>query len=191
MRNTILTALCILSWTSVRADIPVPDFREIEPTMSFAGVEDHPDHVFLIHVEDGPSVILEERIIPIPGPEPFVPGFERRMNKVTILAVPKAKYEQRRKDAASPFSPESPEVLACEIPSPATSLHVSSPDPDVLRYRVVLDGGTLRVKPVPAKTRDSSSAVPGRSRTAWWGIAVAAAIAWLGLVVGRRLVRGS
>jgi hypothetical protein len=184
-------ALCILPGTSVCADIPNPDFRGIEPTMSFAGVEDHPDHVFLIHVEDGPSVILTERIIPIPGPEPFMPGFERRIKRVTILAVPKAEYERRRNDAASPFSPESPEVLACEIPSPATSLHVSSPEPDTLRYRVVMGDGKLLVKPVPAKTRNSSSAVPFRSRMAWWGIALAASIAWLGLMVGRRLVRGS
>lgn len=198
MRTTILTALCILSWTPVRADIPNPNSRDIEPTMSFAGMDDHPDHVFLIHVEDGPSVIHKKRVIPIPGPEPFVPGFQRRIKKVTILAVPKAEYEKQGKDAALPFSPESPGVLACEIPCPATALHISAPDPDVLRYRVEIDDAKLRVtpvplrvKPVPAKTRDASSAVPRRSRSALWGLAVAASIAWLGLVVGRRLVRGS
>jgi hypothetical protein len=182
-----------MSCTSVLADVRDPDYRNIRPLMSFAGVDDHPDHVFLILVEDSPSVPLEgdKRVIPIPGPKPFAPGFQRRIRKVTILAVPKAEYEKARKDGGVPFDPESPSVLACEIPRPPTELHIETPDPGVLRYRVVIDKGELRVTRAPAENRDPSSAVPRRSRMAWWGIALAASITWLGIVVGRRLVRGS
>lgn len=184
-----ITALsALMAAASARADLRNPDFMDVTPRLAFAGVERHPDHVFLMHVVDTPSVFTTERVIPIPGPKPFEPGFERRIRSVTILVISKAEYEKLDEKQRRELSPDSPGVLACEIPPPETSRHIRDPDPGVQHYRVKITDGTLSVERDPATPRESSSIWPGRNRIGW-GIALAACISWLGLVLGRRLGR--
>lgn len=188
-----LSFVLLCACATARADIPNPDIRDVDPEMAFSGVADHPDHVFLIHVMDktywGPNVPFESRVIPIPGPKPFTPGFRQTIGKVAILAVPKAAYEKLAEPERKALTPESPGVLSCAIAAPRMTVGVRDPDPGTIRYRVAIADGTLRVEPAAPGDRDSSAAAPGRRRGAWWGVALAASVAWLGLVVGRRLVR--
>lgn len=185
--------VALIACATARADIRNPDIRDIQPQMAFAGVRNHPDLVFLIHVRDkgywGPNVEFESRVLPIPGPQPFAPGFRNTIDRVTILAVPKAAYDTLTEAGRQALSAESPGVLSCGIERPRMVIDANEPDPPPMRYRVSVADGALRVERAP-DDRDSSQARPGGGRRVWWGIALAASVAWLGLVVGRRLVPG-
>ena len=58
-----------------RADIPNLRIRDVAPDVAFPGVEQHADHVFLIHLEEGSRRVTgphsTQRVIPIAGPEAF------------------------------------------------------------------------------------------------------------------------
>lgn len=185
----------LLGCLTARADIVDPSIRGVDPQFAFAGVQDHPDHVFLVHVQDkgyrGPNVPFESRVIPIPGPEPFAPGFNRTVGKVAVLAVPKAAYDKLSEEQRQELSAESPGVLSCGIDTPRMIVRTFELDPAPAAYRVAIADGQLRVEPVKPGDRDSSVVPPFRSRRGWWALAVAASVAWLGFVVSRRLVRGT
>lgn len=188
-----MSIVALLVCATARADIRNPDIRDIQPEMAFAGVQNHPELVFLIHVRDkgywGPNVEFESRVLPIPGPRPFAPGFRNTIERVTVLAVPKAAYDKLTEEDRQALSAESPGVLSCRIERPRMFVDVKDPDPAPIRYRVSVAEGELSVKPAPGD-RESSRARPGRGPRAVWGLALAASVAWLGLVVGRRLVPG-
>lgn len=190
--SLVITALAALVAGAARADLRRPDIADVTPRFAFTGVERHPQHVFLIHVRDksywGPNVPFEDRIVPIAGPDAFEPGFRNTIERVTILAVPKAAYEKLAEEDRRALSSASPGVLSCDIPRPETSRNIREPDPGVQRYRVSITDGQLAVERDAAGPRESSFTWPGRSRVGW-GIALAACVSWLGLVVGRRLVR--
>lgn len=193
MPTARLLAIAILVGSATaRADIINPDFRDVVPRMSFDGVQDHPKHVFLIHVRDkvywGPGE-FDSRVIPIPGPEVFTPGFRKTIQKVTVLAVPKAAYDVLSKEERQALTPESAGVLAFGIDRPQTSIGRRDPEPDTIRYRVAIADRKLVVAPVKPDAAESSDVSPDHGRRAWWAIVVAAPVVWLGLVVGRRLVR--
>lgn len=184
----------LLGCATVRADLITPGIRDVAPRMSFAGVQDHADHVFLVHVRDksywGPNVPFESRVIPIPGPKAFTPGFRSTIEKVAVLAVPKAAYDKLSKEERQALSADSPGVLSCEIPAPRMKADRREPDPGTICYRVAIADGKLSVEPAEPDDRESSAAPPARGRRTWWGIALTASVAWLGLAVGRRLVGG-
>lgn len=190
-RRLALALGLVLGCLTARGDVINPLTYKVYPQFAFAGVQDHPDHVFLIHVRDGRywANPFESRVIPIPGPESFAPGFGT-IDKVAVIAVPTAVYEGLSEEERQTLSPESPGVLSCDIAAPRSVVRMFQPDPGLARYRVAITGGTLRVEPVKPGDHDSSAVPPFRSWRGWWALAVAASVAWLGFVVSRRLVPG-
>lgn len=186
-----LSLALVLGCLTARADMANPWTRHVSPRLAFVGVQDHPDHVFLIHVRDqvhwaNPS---ESRVIPVLGPEPFWPDFDDTSDKVAVIAVPKAAFEQLSKEERQALSPESPGVLSCDIAPPRSVARMFQPDPGLAPYRVAITGGKLRVESVMPGDRDSSAVAPFRSWRGWLALASAASVAWLGFGVSRRLLR--
>jgi hypothetical protein len=187
-----LSLALVLGCLTARADMANPWTRYVSPRLAFAGVQNHPDHVFLIHVRDQVHWAnpFESRVIPILGPEPFWPDFDDTVDKVAVIAVPKAAYERLSEEERQNLSPKSPGVLSCDIVAPRSVVLMFQPDPGTAPYRVAITDGNLCVEPASLGERECSIVPPFRSRQGWWALAVAASVAWLGFVVSRRLVRG-
>lgn len=181
----------VLGCLTARGDMANPLTHHVYPDLAFAGVQDHPDHVFLIHVRDRGywANPFESRVIPIPGPESFAPGFGT-IDKAAVIAVPKAAYERLSEEERQALTPDSPGVLSCDIAAPRSVVRMFQPDPGLAPYRVAITGGKLRVESVMPGDRDSSAVPPFRSWRGWWALASAASVAWLGFGVSRRLLRG-
>jgi len=184
--------LALLGGEQARADIPNPWVRDVVPVFAFPGVEEYPDHVFLLHVRDkgywGPDVPFEGRTIPIPGPAAFTPGFRGTIERVTLFAMSKPAYDGLSLEERAAIGPEAAFMpsAVCEIEPPETQTHVAAFTPGPYRYAVSLSirCGTLTAARLPATVGDTITAWVGNGVV--WGVALAGSLIWLGLVVARR-----
>lgn len=195
MRRIFPVLLALLACPTVRADLIDPDVRFVKPRMAFPGVEKHPDHVFLLRVSDrshwGPWAEPVEHVIPIAGPAPFTLDVRPYIGQMTVLAVPRHAFEELDEGARAEITADTAGVLSCDVKPPATSRHVSDPEPGVARHRITIADGKLVAEPAaePEDTDSSATGWPGRRFRAGWGVALAASFAWLGIALGRRLRR--
>ena len=185
-----------------RADIPNLRIRDVAPDVAFPGVEQHADHVFLIHLEEGSRRVTgphsTQRVIPIAGPEAF-PFRAGNVVRMSILAIPRNQFDSLSKQDQQTLSPTTDGVLSSPVKPPRTEVDVNAPNPPLKKYRVSLDMERLIVEELrdqtPAAREPARSdmmapfaPVAGRFGLLWY-VGVVACLIWGGLVFSRRLLR--
>jgi hypothetical protein len=185
-----------------RADIPNPRIRDVTPEVAFPGVEQHADHVFLIHLEErsGPVHMRRstQRVIPITGPDAF-PLRASNVVRMSILAIPRNQFDSLSNQERQALSPTTAGVLSSPVKPPRTEVDVNAPNPPLKKYRVSLDMERLTVEELrdqipaaraPVRSDMMTPFAPATGRFGFlWYVGVVACLIWSGLVFSRRLLR--
>lgn len=146
------------------------------PRLAFPGVENHPEHVFFLHVveraaDERGQRVAKARLFPVTGPDAFaIPsprdaGPAASIAAVTLLAMPVSAYEKLPPNDRQALAPDRPDVLhvAMAVDGLTAGRH------HLRRYGVTIDERGLTVAPrfEPAGTIAWSSTIGAAAGHAW------------------------
>jgi hypothetical protein len=196
LRRFIASLLVALVSESVaRADIPLPDhLKYADPEMTFGGIAEHPDYVFHLrfHTYNGNPDSTPYTVVEIPNSKPFPLKLQRRLGDMKLLAMKRTDFAKRAKDEKSLawLTDKTEGVLAAEVEEPTTVVLKTAKKPPQATYKAQLKNGKLEVELV-SRTKDPEANAGSVLPNSMAGLALAAGLASLGMLIVRRRKAGS
>jgi hypothetical protein len=190
-RRYFLAVIATLTAASAaRADIPLPDhLTYVDPQVAFDGIAENPDYVFYLRYltfNGGPGN-TPHTVVEVRDSKPFVLQTERRLMGMKLLAMKRTEFAKLANGQKSLdwLTDKTEGVLAAEFDEPSTVAPKKAKKPPLSTYRVQVKNGKLEVELV-ARTKLEETNSGGVLQNSMAGLALAGALASLGLLIMRR-----
>jgi hypothetical protein len=176
--------------SAARADIPLPDhLHYVDPEIRFDGPAENPDYIFHLRylTFTGAPGGTPYTVVEVRDSKPFLLNTERRLTDMKLLAMKRTEFTKLATGQKSLdwLSDKTEGVLAAEVDEPSTVAPKKAKKPPLSTYRVQVKNGKLELELI-ARTKLEETNSGGVLQNSMAGLALAGALASLGVLIARR-----
>lgn len=191
MVRRLLYVSCLLAWigATASADIIQPGYKRILPVLAFEGLDDYPEHKFLLYMDiagGGPVGPAQQAVA---DSEPFVPQWGSAVGNCYLLALPQDFPAGRLRPTEGRGPPSGPGLISCKVDLPPTAGFLSEPDRSFTCFQVrIKDGKLAAVRNKDRSTLQSGRADPKSGSSMYLGLSFALLAVTIGMMLSRRIL---